>query len=364
MGHVRVREGIVTAIRSEGEGWTEASVRIAGEEREEVALAYHGLTGALRPGDRVTLNTTALHLRLGTGGFHFVTAVHGRMLEADAKGHIMKVRYTPSQVKVLAVEEEESPHRKVMESMPDLGGVPVAVGTLHSQVPVVAAVVRALRPSARIGYVMTDGGALPAAFSRILPKLKSAGILDTVITAGHAFGGDLEAVTAPSAIAAAVCAARSDAVIVAMGPGSVGTGTPLGTTALEQGPLLDAAGALGGSPVAVVRVSFADPRERHRGISHHVMTALTRFARGTAVVPLPLLGDPNERRRLEIQAEALSARGHQIRWVDGRAAYREAKPLLDRAGVRVTTMGRSDGDDPAFFFAAAAAGAYIAEEHL
>lgn len=362
--YVRVREGVVTAIRSRGEGWTEAAVRIAGEEWEAVALAYRGLTPELRPGDRVTLNTTAVHLGLGTGGFHFVTAVHGRALDAAGEGHVMKVRYTPSQVKVLAVEEEGSPHREAMEGLPNLGGVPVAVGTLHSQVPVVAATLRALRPGVRIGYVMTDGAALPAAFSRTLPKLKAAGILDCVVTAGHAFGGDLEAVTAPSGIAAAVRAARCDAVIVAMGPGSVGTGTALGTTALEMGPLLDAAGALGATPVAVARVSFADPRRRHQGISHHVMTALKHFTRGRAVVPLPLLDEPAQRRLLELGAGEIEAKGHEIRWVDGRSAYFEAKSLLERAGVRVTTMGRGDDEDPAFFFAAAAAGRYVGEEHL
>lgn len=364
MGYVRVREGVVTEIRAEGDGWTEALVRLSGEEREEIALAYHGLTGPLRPGDRVALNTTALHLRLGTGGFHFVTAVYGRTLETAEEGHIMKVRYTPAQVKVLAVEEERSPHRKALEGVPNLGGVPVAVGTLHSQVPIVAATLRAMRPSVRIGFVMTDGAALPAAFSRTLPKLKAAGIVDSVITAGHAFGGDLEAVTAPSAMAAAVHAARCDAVIVAMGPGSVGTGTPLGTTAIEQGPLLDAARALGGTAVAIVRVSFADPRERHRGISHHVMTSLTLFAARAAIVPLPRLDHPAERRRLEEQAGELTAKGHQVHWVDGKGAYLAAKRLLDQAGIRVTTMGRGDEEDPAFFFAAAAAGAYIGEERL
>lgn len=361
---MRVREGVVAAIRSRGEGWTEATVRIAGEDGEAVALAYHGLTPELHPGDRVVLNTTAVHLGLGTGGFHFITAVHGRTLEAALEGHVMKVRYTPSQVKVLAVEEEDSPYREVMEGVPDLQGVPVAVGTLHSQVPVVAATLRALRPAVRIGYVMTDGAALPAAFSRTLPKLKAAGILDCVVTAGHAFGGDLEAVTAPSAIVAAVRAARCDAVIVAMGPGSVGTGTALGTTALEMGPLLDAAGALGATPVAVARVNFADPRERHHGISHHVITALKHFTRGRAVVPLPHLDDPAQKRLLDREAEELAAKGHEIRWIDGRGAYLRAKPLLERAGVRVTTMGRGDGEDPAFFFAAAAAGRYIGEEHL
>src|SRR5690606_17148661 len=116
---------------------------------------------------------------------------------------------------------------------------------------------------------------------------KAARVIDGVITAGHAFGGDLEAVTPASALAVAHAALKADAIVIAMGPGVVGTGTPLGTTALEQGPLLDAAGALGGTPIAAARLSGADPRVRHRGISHHTMTALTRFTHVAALVPLP-----------------------------------------------------------------------------
>ena len=121
----------------------------------------------------MSLNTTAAWLGLGTGGVHFVTAVWGRAQEAMGKGHIMKARYTPSQVRVLAVEEEDRPGHEALSAIPDLGGTPVAVGGLHSQVPVVAAAVKACAPAARIAYVMTDGAALPASFSQILKALRA-----------------------------------------------------------------------------------------------------------------------------------------------------------------------------------------------
>lgn len=356
---VRTREGVVVEIIAERPGVTEAWVEVDGSR--ERAASYHALTGPLAVGQRVALNTTAAWLGLGTGGWHFVTAVWGRAQEVSGPGHIMKLRYTPAQVRVLAVEEEDSPGHEAMKEIPDLAGMPMVVGGLHSQVPVVAAAIKRRRPGARIAYVMTDGAALPLAFSRLAQDLRRAGILDAVITAGHAFGGDYEAVTVHSAIAAAKAVAGADAAVVAMGPGVVGTGTPLGCTALEQGPILDAVGDLGGEPLPAVRVSFADPRSRHRGISHHALTALTRFVHRPLTVPLPRLAEPDQQELLRTQAELLEAKGHRILWLDGAAAYAGAREVLGRAGITVTTMGRSDREDPAFFQAAAAAGCLAAE---
>src|SRR5206468_3996546 len=81
--------------------------------------------------------------------------------------------------------------------------------------------------------------------------------------------------------------ARADAVVVAMGPGVVGTGTRLGYSAIEVGPVLDAAAALGGVPIACLRASSADPRPRHRGLSHHSATALRLACRSRVTIPLP-----------------------------------------------------------------------------
>ena len=351
---VRIREGVVVEIIASGAGVTQAWVEVDG--KKDRAISYHALTGPLAPGDRVSLNTTAAWLGLGTGGFHFVTAVWGRSTETSRDGHIMKARYTPSQVRVLAVEEEGSPYHEQLRDIPDLEGMPVAVGGLHSQVPLVAAAVKHRAPQARVAYVMTDGAALPAAFSQVVQGLRRAGLVDAVITAGHAFGGDYEAVTVPSALAAAKVVVKADVTIVAMGPGVVGTGTSLGCTALEQGPILDAAQDLGGRPLPVARVSFHDPRERHRGISHHTMTALTRFVHYPLTVPLPLFNCAPWRERLKEQAKALEAKGHTIVWRDGVRAHAHAKALLSQHGIKVTTMGRSDKDDPAFFQAAAVAG--------
>ena len=83
---------------------------------------------------------------------------------------MVKARYTPLQAIVLGVDEEASPHRAAMAAATDLGGMPVVVADLHSALPAIVAGVTATRPGARIAYVMTDGGALPAWFSRTLAR--------------------------------------------------------------------------------------------------------------------------------------------------------------------------------------------------
>lgn len=60
------------------------------------ALAYTDLVGAPEMGDTVLLDTGALDLELGTGGYAFVVALPDR-LPAGREGlaHLVKVRCTP-----------------------------------------------------------------------------------------------------------------------------------------------------------------------------------------------------------------------------------------------------------------------------
>src|SRR5690606_2852096 len=122
------------------------------------------------------------------------------------------------------------------EQHPDLpatlDGMPVVACCLHSQVPVVAVSLLAAAPQARVAYVMTDGAALPIALSDLVVDMVGNGLVAATITAGQAFGGDLEAVSVPSALLLARHVLGADAVIVGMGPGVVGTGTAFGTTAV------------------------------------------------------------------------------------------------------------------------------------
>jgi Protein of unknown function (DUF3866) len=300
------------------------------------AYVLTDLVGPVEAGDPVVLNTTAVELGLGTGGWH---VVHWN-LARDAwsrpgPGHIMKLRYTSLQVDTGAAEEDH----------PDLpstvSGLPVVACSLHSQVAVVAVVARHLRPLARVVYVMTDGAALPLALSDLAHDLRGAGVLDATITAGHAFGGDLEAVAVPSALALAAHVVGADLVVVGMGPGVVGTASALGTTAVEVAGIVDVAALMGARVALCCRASSADPRDRHRGVSHHVRTILD-LAATRPEVPLP-------------GALAGEVPGAVI------ADPPDAAAILAAAGVEVSTMGRGPDEDPAFFAAAAAAGRWAAD---
>jgi len=303
------------------------------------AYALTQLVGSVAIGDRVVLNTTAVELGLGTGGWHVVHWNTAReVFDEPGPGHIMKLRYTSLQVDAGSTEE----HGVASET--DLGGMPVVVGSLHSQVPGVAVAIKHAHPHARIAYVMTDGAALPIAISDLVDAVTRAGLIDVTITAGHAFGGHLEAVSVPSALALARHAARADATIVAMGPGVVGTSSPLGTTALEVASVLDAAAALGGTPIAVLRMSDGDPRPRHRGVSHHSRTSLD-LTRSAVLVAAP-------------EAGFLEHDRHDVRVVAGP----DVPALLAALDLHVTTMGRGPEEDPLFFRATAAAGALAAEQ--
>jgi hypothetical protein len=350
---VRLRHGTVRAIRTERPGVLELDVDVDDDLGDRgssgVAVAFTDLVGSLEPGDRVLLNTTAVALGLGTGGFHLVVAALDRAaIDLGHEGRVMKARYTPLQTAVRSVEETD---RETLEGTADLGGAPVVCAPLHSMVAPIAAGARA-GGGRTIAYVMSDGAALPGLLSNLVPSLRAAGLLDTFITSGQAFGGELETVTIWTGLLAAVERVGADVVIVADGPGNLGTDTTWGVSALASGHALNAAEALGGRPVAALRVSFADARERHRGVSHHSLTILDRVCRVAADVAVPVL-DGRER---DLVWNSLRERGleerHQLVEVDGRPALDE----LERAGVEIDSMGRTASEDPAFFLAAGAAG--------
>lgn len=323
------------------------------------AWNYPLLTGKARAGDEVYLNTSAVQLGLGSGGYHFVIANLNRLPPPpEGPGHIMKLRYTPYQLQVLSAEEESSPHHQQIREFTSLAGTPVVIGTLHSMLaPAVAGCLAGSGERIRIAYVMTDGAALPLALSSTVRTLKGKGMLVGTVTIGHAFGGDLESVNVYSGLIAAYTGLRADVIIVTMGPGIVGTGTRWGTTALEQGEIVNAVSVLGGRPVAVPRISFADPRRRHRGVSHHTLTALGRVALREAIVALPEMPGPQyDLVREQLAGEGIFSR-HRVITVDGSPALR----FLEQEGIPVRSMGRTPADDPVFFLAAGAAGRVAAE---
>ncbi len=346
------RRGIVSELLEKRSDLVVAIVEANGENLK--AVAFPSMVPALRAGDEVVLNTTGIDLDLGTGGEAFVLwNLSNPELPERGKGHIVKLRYTPWQTEVLVAEAPESPHHAGLKEVTSIDGVPVVVCGVHSHLGPVAAGIKEVNPDARVGYLMTDGAALPLAWSNLVGALKTAGLLDVTCTSGHAFGGDLEAVNNFGGMTALRSAGEVDAIVVAMGPGVVGTDTALGFTAMEQGPLLDASGALGGRPIACLRISFVDDRERHYGISHHCLTALTIGTQTRCTVAVPeLLDDQAQVVAGQLEKSGVAQR-HELVEADGTGAIRRA---IDR-GIQLRSMGRAVEDNPEYFLAAGAAGA-------
>jgi Protein of unknown function (DUF3866) len=335
----------------------ELDVEVSGDPIR--ALAYPALVGEPEPGDRVLLNVAALTLDLGTGGYALVVALPDRLPPDPARvpdrsgGHAVKARYTPLQPVVLAVDEEGSPHRSTMLAADGLDGMPVVTADLHSAVPAILAGVHADRPGARVAYVMTDGGALPAWFSRTVDAL--AGRLAGVVTVGQAFGGDLEAVNVHSGLLAARHVLRADVAVVAQGPGNLGTGTPWGFSGVSTGEAVNAAAVLDGRPVGALRISGADPRPRHRGVSHHSLTAYGRVALAPADLVVPGELPPELADEVDARLATLPPRHRVVRVpTDGLDAALRALPLT------LSSMGRDLDADHAYFLTAAAAGRHAA----
>jgi len=319
------------------------------------AICYPDLTGEVSRDDEVLVNTTALDLGLGTGGFHFVICNLSRPEEEKSppSGRIMKLRYTPVQRSVVSVEEDDSFTRRRMHDFVSLDGMPVVCCELHSQIAPVAAAVKTVSGYlVRIAYLMTDGAALPLAFSRLVKDLKSAGLIDRTITCGQAFGGDFEAINVYTGLIATKQAAKADIAIVSQGPGNAGTGSKYGFSGIQQGEAANACSILGGTPIIVPRISFADSRERHRPVSHHTVTILSEVALFPCWVPVPNMPEQKLAEVTAVLKRAVSKAGHKIRVIDADAGLEE----MARKHLQVKTMGRSVGEDREFFLAGAAAG--------
>lgn len=339
-------------LRQQWAGAVELDVEVDGVTVP--ALAYPLLVGSPAAGDRVLLNTTALTLELGTGGRALVVALPDRLPPHRAgPGHLVKARYTPLQAVVLGVDEQDSPHHAVIAGASGLDGMPVVVADLHSALPAVMAGIRADRPGTRIGYVMTDGGALPLWFSRTVADLGE--LLCGTVTTGQAMGGTLESVTLHTGLLAARHVLEADVAIVTQGPGNLGTATPWGFSGVAAGEAVNAIAALQGRPVATLRLSGADPRERHHGVSHHSLTAYGRVALARADIVVPA-GLPADLAATVIDDVAPLRSRHSIVVVET-AGLDDALRALP---VALSTMGRSLSEDPAYFLACAAAGRHAA----
>ncbi len=338
-GRLKLRRGVVVSADP-------LEVEIAGERRR--AWADEVLLGEMREGDEVVVNVAALDLYLGSGGFDIVYVNLTRGLEGNGveDAHVMKLNYTPLQHPVHPVERPNSRFETH-----DIGAkgttrlTPVAVLPLHGHLAPVAWAAAQAKPGLRVGYVQTGGGALPGSLSRDVKQLRDRGLLAGHITAAPSYGGEHESLSTVGALDAAANELDWDAILIAPGPGIIGSDTTYGHGGMASLDNAHAALSLGLPTIVSPRLSSSDPRDRHRGLSHHTRTVLSLLL-APVDIAMPE-GKP------EI-ATTLEASPHQVQQVptdlDGYAA----------ANLPSTTMGRSLQADPLFFSAPLAAGTHLA----
>ncbi len=134
---IRWRRGEVREIRREWPGALEIEVAVDDGTRCR-ALAYPPLVGRPEPGDTVLLNTTALAMGLGTGGYAMVVAIPDRLpQDPSGPGHLVKARYTPCRPRSWAPTSRTPPTTPFSEDADSLDGMPVVVADLHSALPAI-----------------------------------------------------------------------------------------------------------------------------------------------------------------------------------------------------------------------------------
>jgi len=335
-GRLKLRRGRVVATDP-------LEVEVGGERRR--GWADEALLGEMREGDEVVVNVAALDLGLGSGGFDVVHVNLTRGLEGDgmAGAHVMKLNYTSLQHPVEPVEDG------AVRDIPDIEGkvapLRVLVLPLHGHLAPAAWAAAQASSGLRVGYVQTGGGALPGSFSRDVKQLRERGLLAGHITAAPAYGGEHDALSTVSALDAAA-ALGWDAALVGPGPGIIGSDTPYGHGGMAALDSAHAALSLDLPTIISPRLSSADPRARHRGLSHHTRTVLNLL-----LAPVTVAIPDNQP---EI-AGALGTTQHRVQQVPADlTGYAEA-------GLPQTTMGRSLQDDPLFFAAPLSAGTLLGQ---
>lgn len=343
-GRLDLRRGIVVATNP-------LAVEIDGKRRP--AWADEVLLGPMREGDELVVNAAALDLGLGSGGFDVVhvnlTRGLGGGVEGDA--HVMKLNYTSLQHPVEPAETRVD-FRSLGDQNSTQRSLTVGVLPLHGHLAPAAWAAAQERPGIRVGYVQSAGGALPGSMSRDVALLRERGLLCGHITAAPAYGGEREALSTVGALDAAASALGWDAVLVGPGPGIIGSDTEYGHGGMAALDNAHAALSLRLPTILSPRLSSADPRERHRGLSHHTATVLDLLLAPVTVAVPEVVEDGGA----ELAARVATAGGgrHHAKFtsvdLDGYAA----------SGLPTKTMGRSIAEDPMFFAAPLAAGRLLA----
>jgi hypothetical protein len=335
------RATVLEALADDGR---EQELVIEVDGRERPAVADVALVGAAQTGDELIVNVEALDLGLGSGGFDVVHVNLTRGLEAGGnEANVMKLNFTSLQHAVEPVDDERL-------SLPV--GRPVAVLALHGQLAPVAWAFAEAEPLGKLGFVQTEGGALPGGHSRTVRALRERGLLAGHLTAGASFGGEAEAITLAGAVHHGLSTLGWDAAVCGPGPGIVGSNSPLGHGGMSALDCAHTALALGCPTLLVARMSSGDERARHRGLSHHSLTVLDLLLEPVTVALPGGSGFP-------LAPELGRDRPARLARHDWRSAVVDLSGYA-ASGLPTETMGRGLSEDPLFFGAALAGGSVLA----
>lgn len=346
---LKLRRGVVVGLEP-------LLVEVGGQKRQ--AWSDPGLHCKPQIGDEVIVNTVAIDLELGSGGFDIVHVNLTRGLADEGRDdeHVIKLNYSSLQHPVAPVEalvaEYDFEEEGAVHGRPEAGQMPALILPLHGHLAPAAFAAAQAYPGLKVGFIQANGGALPGRLSRDVSALLQRDLLCGHITAGTSYGGQHEAITLAGALDAAQAALGWDLALVGPGPGILGSATRLGHGGLAALDAAHAALALGLPTVISPRLSQGDPRPRHRGLSHHSATVLKLL-----LAPLSVAVPAGED-EIVAAVEAIESRGgrHQVRIaavdLEGYAS----------AGLPRRTMGRDIEDDPLFFAAPLSAGRVAAAE--
>lgn len=345
---LKVRRAEIESVEAADSRLERVTIRLSSGQLRP-AISYPQLTGSLSVGERVLVNTEALDLGLGSGGYDIVLAGLGQDVDdLDGTGaHAMKLNYTPLQHSVNLIEEHQEEEGRPLDE--------VIVLALHSQLSAAAFALKADAPDARVAYLQTAGGALPGALSDTVAELIERDILSAHVTVSPCFGAPYEAATVIGAVQACQEVLGCGVALVGPGPGIQGSASRFGHGGMQALESAQAGLCLGVRPVLAPRVSEADSRERHRGLSHHTATVL-------AFLLAPVEVAIAEETAHADLVDALRNADRHDRHVISAVATEDHFDQFLESGLPAECMGRRPRDDPSFFRQALAAGRVAARK--
>jgi hypothetical protein len=352
---LKLRRGRVTNVDP-------LTVAVDGVERR--AWADVALIGEVMEGDDVVVNIEAQDLGLGSGGFDVVhvNLTRGLAGEGSPGAHVMKLNYSSLQHPVNPIEPGFEERRRG-------AGPPVLVIPLHGHLPPAAWAAAETRPGLRLGYVQSQGGALPGTLSRDVEELRRRELLAGHVTAGAAYGGEHDAISTLGALDAAASRLEWDAAVVGPGPGILGSASRYGHGGVVALESAHAALALGLPTLVGPRLSGSDPRPRHLGLSHHSRSVLELLL-APVRVPVPEVEAEMWPTRETLPQEAGEDEPPPGAYDELLEICRDRHDLaVERvdlegyaaSGLPTRTMGRELDEDSLFFAAPLAAGRALAK---